>query len=142
MTTNVPNAKISKVENKIPDHAKYVTNQEFIKLTREMFAVRLKQANSVHKIDFDNKLIRSNRRFSWNNAKYLEDQKKLNSLIRTDYNFSLGWIYFITNDGSQNTFVYQSTLDSLGLKKAKVLIIFLVANQREYVILNLSHFWT
>ena len=110
VTTNVPNAKISKVENKIPDHAKYVTNQEFIKLTREMFAVRLKQANSVHKIDFDNKLIRSNRRFSWNNAKYLEDQKKLNSLIRTDYNFFLGWIYFTTNDGSQNTFVYQSTL--------------------------------
>ena len=65
MTTNVPNAKISKVENKIPDHAKYVTNQEFIKLTREMFATRLKQANSVHKTDFDNKLIRSNRRFSW-----------------------------------------------------------------------------
>ena len=64
VTTNVPNAKISKVENKIPDHAKYVTNQEFIKLTREMFATRLKQANSVHKTDFDNKLIRSNRRFS------------------------------------------------------------------------------
>ena len=47
---------------------------------------------------------------------------------------------FTNNDGSQNIFVYQPTLDTLELKKTKVLIIFLVGNQREYLILNLSHY--
>ena len=51
--------------------------------------------------------------------KYLEIQKKLNSLITKDYNFFLGRIYFTSNDGSQNTFVYQPTLDTLELKKDK-----------------------
>ena len=38
MTTTVLNTKISEVENKIPDHAKYITTQEFNKLTAEHFA--------------------------------------------------------------------------------------------------------
>ena len=33
MTTNVLNAKINQVENKILDHAKYIITQEFNKLT-------------------------------------------------------------------------------------------------------------
>ena len=37
------------------------------------------------------------------------------------------------NDGSQ-------TLDILELKKDKVLIVLLVGNQREYLILKLSHY--
>ena len=57
MTTNVLNIKISEVENKIPDHAKYITTPEFNKLTEQNFAVRLKQANLINKTDFDNKLI-------------------------------------------------------------------------------------
>ena len=42
MTTTVLNTKISKVENKIPDNSKSITNQEFNKLTAENFAARLK----------------------------------------------------------------------------------------------------
>ena len=42
-------------------------------------------------------------------------------------------ICFRSNDGSQ-------TLDILELKKDKVLIILLVGNQREYLILKLSHY--
>ena len=38
------------------------------------------------------------------------------------------------------TFVYQPTLDPLELKKTKVLIMFLVGNEREYLILNLSNY--
>ena len=51
-------------------------------------------------------------------------------------------MYFTSNGGSQNTFVYQPTLDTLESKKkkAKVMIMFLVGNQREYLILNLSHY--
>ena len=54
--------------------------------------------------------------------------------------FFLGRIYFTSNDGSQNAFLYQSTLDTLELKRTKVLFMFLVANQREYLILNLSDY--
>ena len=37
-TTTVSNTKISEVEYKIHDNSKYVTNQEFFKLTAENFA--------------------------------------------------------------------------------------------------------
>ena len=56
---------------------------------------------------------------TWNKTKYLEAQKKLNSVTTKDYNFFLDRIYFISNDGSLNTFVYQPKLDTLELKKDK-----------------------
>ena len=111
MTTTALNTKISKVENKILDHAKYVTTQEFIRLTAENVAARLKQDNLVSKTDFDNKLICFNRKSTSNKTKYLQVQEKLNSLITKDYNFFLDRIYSTSNDGSQNTFVYQVTRD-------------------------------
>ena len=67
----------------------------------------------MNKTDFDNKLISFNREITANKTKCLEVQKKLNILITKDYNF------FARNDGSQNTFVYQPTLDTLELKKDK-----------------------
>ena len=48
-----------------------------------------------------------------------ELSKKIKLLSTKDYNFFLGRIYFTSNDGSQNTFAYQPTLDTLGLKKSK-----------------------
>ena len=56
------------------------------------------------------------------------------------YNFSLGRNYFTSNDGSQSTFAYQPTLDTLELKRIKVLILFLAGNQKECLILNLRHY--
>ena len=62
------NTKVSEIENKINvnhDHDKYITTQEFNKLTSESFTERLKQANLaskndiadfVKKTDFDNEL--------------------------------------------------------------------------------------
>ena len=62
------NTKISEIENKIAtdhDHDKYITTQEFNKLTLKNFTARLKQANLaiksdianlVKNTDFDNKL--------------------------------------------------------------------------------------
>ena len=53
------------VENKIPDHSKYITTPEFNKFTAENFAARLTQANLAGKgnitnfvkmADFDDKL--------------------------------------------------------------------------------------
>ena len=117
MTPSVLNTKISEVENKIPDYAKYIANQELNKSTAENFAARLTQANSVSKTDFDNKLISFNRKFTSNKRKYLEVLIKLNNLTTKYYNFLLGRMYFTSNDGSQITFVNQPTLDTLELKK-------------------------
>ena len=52
MTTTVLNTKLEEVENKIPDHANYITTPEFNKLTAENVAARLKQANLVNKTGF------------------------------------------------------------------------------------------
>ena len=87
------------MRTKIPDHAIY-------------FASRLKQVNLVSKTDFNNKLISFKRKITSNKTKYLEGQKKLNSLTTKDYNFFLGRNYFTSNDGSQNMFIYQPTLDT------------------------------
>ena len=81
MTTNVLNTKISEVENKVPNHDKYITTPEFNKLTAKSFAGRLKLADLVNKTDFDNKLTCFNRQIAQNKTKFLEVQKKLNSLI-------------------------------------------------------------
>ena len=56
VTKTVLNTKISEVENKIPDNSKYITTQEFNKLTVQNLAARFKQAELVNKNDFDNKL--------------------------------------------------------------------------------------
>ena len=75
VTIIVLDTKIGEVENKIPDHAKDPTTQEFNKLTTENFVARIKQANLVSKADFDNKLIKFNRKITSNKTKYLELKK-------------------------------------------------------------------
>ena len=61
-----------------------------------------------------------------------ELSEKVKLYLAKYYNFFLGRIYFTSNDGSQKTFVYQPTLDTLELKKTKLMIMFLVGNQREF----------
>ena len=117
VTTTVLITKINEVENEIPNHDKYITTPEFNKLTVESFPARLKQANFVNKTDFDNKLTTFNRQITSNKTKHLKVQKNLNCLITKDYNFFLSRIYFTSNDGSQSTFVYQPTPDTLELTK-------------------------
>ena len=87
MTTCVLNTKVSEVENKIPDHSKYITNQEFNKLMVENFAARSKQADLESKTYFDNKLITFVKEITSNKTKHLEVQNKLNRLMTKDYNF-------------------------------------------------------
>ena len=81
VTTTVLNTKINEVENKIHNHDKYIATPEFNELTAESFAAILKQANLVERTDFDNKLTSYNRRNIPNKTKYLQFQKKLNSLM-------------------------------------------------------------
>ena len=119
VNTIVLNIKITEVENKIPYHAKFITTQDFNKLATENFAATLTQANLVSKTDFDNKLTSFNRKNTSNKTKYLEvlKKQKQTSVTKEDYNFLLGRMYFTSNDGSPNTFVYQPILDTWELKK-------------------------
>ena len=90
----------------------------------------------MNKFDFGNKLIRFSGKITSNKIKYLEVLIKLNCLTTKYYNFFLGRIYFASNDGSQNMFVYQLTLDTLELKKDEGL----VGSRKEDIILNLIHY--
>ena len=67
----------------------------------------------MNKTDFNNKLTTFSRRITSNKTKHLEVQKRLNSLMTKEYTLYtfLGILCFTNNDGSQNTFVYQATID-------------------------------
>ena len=77
VTATVLNTKITEIEHKIPDHAKYIAIPEFNKLNTRNFAARLKQVDLVTTTDFDNKLISFDRKITSNKTKYLEVQKKV-----------------------------------------------------------------
>ena len=68
-------AKISEVENKIPDSSKYISTREFNKLTAENFATTLKQANLVNETDGDSKLTSFNKRITSNKTKHFKVQR-------------------------------------------------------------------
>ena len=50
-------------------------------------------------------------------------------------------MYIINDDGSQNMFVYQPTLDTLKIKNTKVLIKILVGNQSKFILLTKLNPW-
>ena len=112
VTTTVLNIKIGDRANKIPDHAKCIITQEFNRSTRKNFASRIKQANLVNKTDFDNKYEIINSKITSNKTKFSQVLKTLDSLTAKLYNFFIGRMYFTSNDGIQNTFIYQPTLDT------------------------------
>ena len=116
MTATVFNTKTREVENKILDCAKCITIQQFNKLTGEKFKERLKQTDLVSKNGFDNKLMSFNKRITSKKIKYLEVHQKINSLTTKNYNVFSGRIYFTNDDGSQNMFVYEPTVDTLECK--------------------------
>ena len=54
ITNLATSTALTTVENKVPDHSKYITTPEFNKLTAESFTARLAQANLASKSDIDN----------------------------------------------------------------------------------------
>ena len=84
MTTTILNTKIEEVENKVLHHPKYPT--EFITLTTENFAARLKLANLLRKTDFDNKLRNFDRKI------FRSSKKKTNKKTKQSSN---KWVFFI-----------------------------------------------
>ena len=63
--------KITEIEKKLTNHNhdKYFTTPEFNKLTAEIFAARLAQANLITKTDFNAKLSSLNRKVTLNKNK-------------------------------------------------------------------------
>ena len=79
ITNLATNTALTVVENKIPDHSKYITTPEFNKLTVEKFTARLKQTNVatkgdidyfVKKTDFHDKLKNLNIKATSNESKF------------------------------------------------------------------------
>ena len=80
---------LTAVENKIPNHSKYITTPKFNKLAAENFTARLKQANVATKADiadflkrkdFVDKLKKINKRVTSNKSKHLLVENELKKL--------------------------------------------------------------
>ena len=73
--------KISEIEKNITyhDHNKYITIQEFNKLTAENFSARLVQVDLVTKTDVDTKLTSLNEIINSNKAKHLLVENEIRS---------------------------------------------------------------
>ena len=88
---------LTAVENKIPNHSKYITTPKFNKLAAENFTARLKQANVATKADiadflkkkdFVDKLKKVNKRVTSNKSKHLlveNELKKLQDNCKKNY---------------------------------------------------------
>ena len=75
MTNLATTTAFTAVENKIPEHSKYITTPEFNKLSAETFAARLAQANLtskneianlIKKTDFEDQLSNLNKKIKQN----------------------------------------------------------------------------
>ena len=73
------------------DHGKYITTQEFNKLTSENFSVRLKEANLPTKNDivhfirknyFDNEVTNIDKKVTSNKTRHVDVNKKLDDLAK------------------------------------------------------------
>ena len=102
------NTKPNEIVKKYTDHAKYITAQEFNKLTGYNFAARLKQANLVSNDNisdivkntyFDDKLKNLNKRVISNKTQHVLIQNELKKLQKFHLSLLIGQIYF-GNDAS------------------------------------------
>ena len=120
----VKKSNIIEIEIKINDHShdEYITTQELNDLTAKYFTARLKQADLVTKIDFDDKLKSFNRKNNSNKTKHLLVEKEINRLKKISKEY-IAVKYLSEEDGIQNYSVFQ--LMSKYLK---------VANNKNYVL--------
>ena len=136
--------KISDIEKKIADHNhdKYITTQEFNKLTTEDFNARLAQANLITKTDFDAKLQSLSKRITSNKTKHLLVENELKKSNKTkhllvenelkklktfDSSYFKGKGHF-EEDGTQNYLVFQPMYRLLVLV---VVIIYIFGNLKD-----------
>ena len=102
------NTKVTEIENKLTNHNldKYIDNQEFNKLSTDVFNARLAQAKLITKTEFDSKLSSRNRKITQNKTKYLLVENALNKIKTFDLGYFIGRSHF-EEDGTQNYLVFQ-----------------------------------
>ena len=102
------NTKVTEIENKLTNHNldKYIDNQEFNKLSTDVFNARLAQAKLITKTEFDSKLSSRNRKITQNKTKYLLVENELNKIKTFDLGYFIGRSHF-EEDGTQNYLVFQ-----------------------------------
>ena len=104
---------VTAVENKIPDHTKYITTPEFNKLMAENVTARLKQANLatkgdiadfVKKTNFSDKIKNLNKKVTSNKSEHLlvenelkKLQDKIEKLQTFDSGLSIDQSYFFND---------------------------------------------
>ena len=104
----VKKSKIIEIEIKINDHShdEYITTQELNDLTAKHFTARLKQADLVTKIDFDDKLKSFNQKNNSNKTKHLLVEKEINRLKKISKEY-IAVKYLSEENGIQNYLVFQ-----------------------------------
>ena len=121
---------------KITDHChsnKYITTQEFSRLTVENFEVRLAQArlankadiaDFVKKTDFGDKLETLNRKVTSIKTKHIEVEKKITDLTNKvvqisekEFDFLTGRIYFTGNNVYQDFLVFSPMFPNIREQK-------------------------
>ena len=103
------------------DHSnKYITIQEFNKITAENSASRLAEANLASKNDIAALVKNLNKKVTSNKKKHVKAEKKVTDLTNKvvqlsekGYAFLLGRMYFTRNDNYQNLLVFDPMLSSL-----------------------------
>ena len=124
-----------KKELHLDHNNKYITSQEFNRLTAKKFTARLKLANLATKVDivdfvekanFYDKLKSLSKKVTSNKTKYVEAEEKLTDITKKDeeileeeYYFLFGRIYFTGDVGYQNFLDFIPMLKSLILDSNK-----------------------
>ena len=163
LVTTLSNTKTGEVENKIPDitslnkkayyntkikdmEGKYFTkcNYKFMSdILDSRIKKKKKKKKKTNKCDIPN-LVRNSDLNSKlptlaTESELKAEQYKIGKSQTHDLSYFLGKNFF-RDDGLENMFVYQPTLDILELKKARTLIMFLDGNQMGSILLNVHHY--
>ena len=102
------NTKVTETENKLNNHNhdKYITTLEFNTLAADVFNARLKQANLLVKIFFDNIVSSLDSKIAANKTKNESIENELKKLKIFDSSYFVGKSHF-EEDGTQNCLVFQ-----------------------------------
>ena len=98
-----------KLKKKLNDHNhdKYITTREFNKLTADIFAPRLNEANLLAKTDFDDKIKSLNQKTNSSKTKLITCWKLIEKATNIPSIYFRGKSHF-EEDGTQKNLVFQS----------------------------------
>ena len=90
-------------------HKNFTADQSKARLAQVNLATKADIDDFVEKTDFDDKLKSLNKKFNWNKTKHVEAENRLTDLtnkvtqiLEKGFDFLLGIMYFISENGYQN----------------------------------------